>query len=118
MTSMKEIMNPNLANNDPDFPHAPEEWTAEDAKKSAEELGISLTEEHWETVRAMQEYFSRAQTPHIREIHDALDERFHSQGGLKYVYELFPGGPVVQGCLLAGIEAPSGLLDSSHGTAQ
>jgi tRNA 2-thiouridine synthesizing protein E len=115
---MKEIMNPNIATDNPGFPHAPEEWTTADAEKAADELGISLREEHWETVRAMQEYFSKTKTPHMREIHDALDEKFHGQGGLKHLYELFPGGPVVQGCMLAGIETPSGFLDSTHETAQ
>jgi tRNA 2-thiouridine synthesizing protein E len=116
--SMKQIMNPNIVGNSPDFPHAPEEWTTTDAETGAESLGISLGEDHWETIRALQEYFSKNELPNVREIHDALDEKFHPRGGIKYLYELFPGGPVAQGCQLAGIEPPSGTLDSSHGSVQ
>ena len=118
MTSMKEIMNPGSVHDDPQFPNAPEEWSATDAANAAKELDISLTEDHWETIRALQEYFSKNEIANVRELHDALDEKFHVQGGIKYLYELFPGGPVAQGCELAGIEPPSGVLDSSSGSVQ
>ena len=118
MTSMKEILNPGSVSHDPQFPYAPEEWTSNTAEAAASELGISLTEDHWETIRALQEYFSKNEMPNVRDIHDALDEKFHSHGGIQHLYKLFPQGPIAQGCILAGIEPPSGILDSSHSSAQ
>jgi len=49
----------------------------------------------------------------MRELHDALEERFHARGGLKRLYQLFPGGPLAQGCRLAGLKAP--FLATDHG---
>jgi tRNA 2-thiouridine synthesizing protein E len=69
-------------------------------------------------VRALQEYYARraAEAINLRELHDALEERFHRQGGLKYLYQLFPGGPVAQGCRLAGLKAPAGAADKGFGS--
>jgi TusE/DsrC/DsvC family sulfur relay protein len=97
-------------NNGSDFPHAPEGWSQEDATSMASDEGLSVTADHWEVVRALQEFYTRHDEPSInsRELHDALEERFHSRGGMKYLFELFPGGPVTQGCRLAGLEPPGG----------
>ena len=54
----------------------------------------------------------------MRVLHDALDEKFHVKGGMKVLYEMFPGGPVAQGCRLAGLEAPAGAVDKSFGSVQ
>ena len=72
----------------PGFPFAPSGWQPSDAEKMATEQGIELSAEHVETLRALQEYFFRHDKPDvvIRELHDALDERFHSRGGMKYLY--------------------------------
>jgi len=51
-----------------------------------------------------------------RELHDALEERFHSRGGMKFLYDLFPGGPVTQGCRLAGLEPPAGSHEEGFGS--
>ena len=53
----------------------------------------------------------------MRQLHDALDERFHAKGGLKYLYEVFPGGPIAQGCRFAGLKPPAGAADKSFGSA-
>jgi tRNA 2-thiouridine synthesizing protein E len=84
---------------DPDFPHAPDGWNQDEARKIATEEGLEPEEAHWDAVRALQEYFARHEEGTAiksRELHDALDEKFHAQGGLKYLYKLFPGGPVSQ----------------------
>ena len=119
-TLMRYIMNPALAEENAGFPNAPEDWSWDEVENSASEQGISLTEDHWLAIRALQEYFARHRdkTPNVREIHDALDERFHRQGGIKYLYALFPGGPVAQGCRLAGIKAPGSAIDQSFGSVQ
>lgn len=103
----------------PTFPHAPYGWTPRDAALRAREEGITLTRMHWEEIRGLQEYFARHQgAPRInlREIHDALEEHFHTRGGIERLYELFPGGPVAQGCRLAGLKAPYMASDPSYGT--
>lgn len=117
-TTMSEIMNPGAATHDADFPHAPPEWTREDAERAAEADGIRLGEDHWQTIRALQGYFERQLKPNVRELHDALEEAFHSRGGIKYLYEIFPGGPVAQGCRFAGLRPPSGAVDKSFGSVQ
>lgn len=108
----------NGVSKDPKFPHAPDGWTTELAGKMAQQEGVKPGEEHWAAVRALQEYFAKhAEKPvNLRELHDALDEKFHVQGGIKRLYELFPGGPVAQGCRIAGLKAPAGATDKSFGS--
>jgi tRNA 2-thiouridine synthesizing protein E len=116
---MNEIMNPATVRHDPDFPHAPADWTRENAERVAVEEGLDLDEAHWELVRALQEFYHRhAESGPIklRELHDALDERFHNRGGRKYLYELMPGGPVAQGARLAGVKAPAEVTNASFGS--
>lgn len=100
------------------FPHAPDGWTLRKAHTAARTEGIALTEDHWVVVRALQEYFARHEERerNMRELHDALDELFHADGGMKYLYRLFPGGPVAQGCRVAGLSAPAGVTDSGFGS--
>lgn len=103
----------------PDFPYAPLDWTREDAMKAAREENLELTEAHWEVVRALQNYYAHHEDETVislRDLHDALDEHFHLQGGLKYLYALFPGGPIAQSCRLAGLKAPFMASDSSFGS--
>lgn len=106
------------ASGDPNFPNAPENWTPAVAEKIAKEEGIELGEDHWEAIRAIQEYYARAETPRVRELHDALGEKFHASGGGKFAYHLFPGGPVAQGCRMAGLQPPAGSVDKSFGSVQ
>lgn len=100
------------------FPFAPEGWSTEAAERIAAEEGIQLGDDHWEAIRGVQEYFAKNEVPRVRELHDALGERFHAQGGMKYLYLLFPAGPVAQGCRLAGLQAPAGSTDKSFGSVQ
>lgn len=79
---------------------------------------LELGPEHWEVLDALQEYFARQEGAAIRRraLHDALEEKFHHKGGLRYLYMLFPRGPVAQGCRLAGLEPPAGAFDPSYGS--
>lgn len=104
---------------DPDFPCAPPGWTRDDALRTAQAEGLETTEEHWEVIRGLQDYYAHhadATAISLRELHDALDERFHAIGGIKYLYKIFPGGPVAQGCRLAGLKAPFTATDHGFGS--
>lgn len=95
-----------------------EDWSEDDAKTTATEEGLTLTDDHFEVLHALQEYYSRHEINliNLRELHDALDEKFHYKGGLKYLYDLFPGGPIAQGCRIAGLQAPAGAVDKGFGS--
>lgn len=105
---------------DPDFPHAPVDWSREDAVELARMEGLTLTEEYWQVVCALQEFYARhdeENTMNVRELHDALDEYFHPEGGIKHLYIMFPKGPLAQGCRLAGLQPPAGAQDKGFGSA-
>lgn len=100
------------------FPHAPEDWTPAAAIEAARQEGLAIGEEHWEALRALHEYYARhdGTAVNLRELHDALDEKFHRQGGIRHLYTLFPAGPVAQGCRIAGLKAPAGAIDRGFGS--
>jgi len=103
----------------PDFPHASSDWSRALAEELAHAEGLTLTEAHWRVLRALQEFYARHEEPtvNVRELHDALDEDFHPEGGIRYLYTLFPKGPLAQGCLLAGLQPPAGARDRGFGSA-
>jgi len=103
---------------DPDFPHAPLDWSRDIAVAQARAVNLELTEEHWQLIRALQDFYARHEESaiNVRELHDALDENFHARGGLRHLYTLFPEGPIAQGCRLAGLEPPAGAHDPGFGS--
>lgn len=100
------------------FRFAPLEWSPDKAKAIAREENLALGDDHWEVVKSLQEFYARHHNVAInmRELQDALEEKFHHKGGMKYLYTLFSGGPVAQGCRLAGLKAPAGATDRGFGS--
>jgi tRNA 2-thiouridine synthesizing protein E len=118
---MPSALNPaHMSSGSSDFPFAPSGWDLSVAEQVAENEDLDLAVEHVELIKALQEYFHKHDKTdfNIRELHDALDERFHSRGGIKSLYKWLPGGPVAQGCRLAGLDAPAGAEDYSFGSVQ
>ncbi len=101
------------------FPRAPEGWSRNDALRIARDEAIAMGDDHWDVVRALHDYFARhASDPGFkaRVLHDALEEKFHHKGGLRFLYTLFPGGPVAQGCRIAGLKVPWLAVDRNFGS--
>jgi tRNA 2-thiouridine synthesizing protein E len=105
-----------IFNEDPDFPHAPQDWNREDGLKIATQMDIEMDSDRWDIVRALQEYYAYHEKIRVRELLDALDEKFHHQGGARFLLQKFPHGPVNQGCRIGGLTPPAGSIDSSFGT--
>ncbi len=99
------------------FPNAPAGWDLTTAKSTAITDGINLSDDHWDLIRALQEYYHKVEFPKLRQIKDALEEKFHSRGGMRYLYQIIPSGPVAEGCRLAGLNVPAGAIDRSFGSA-
>lgn len=116
--TMRDILNPNARETDPSFPNAPADWNRANAESVAGAEGLNLGDDHWVVIGALQRLFADDAAPSARQVHDALEERFHDRGGLKYLFGILPGGPIAQGCRLAGLDAPAGATDSSFGSVQ
>jgi TusE/DsrC/DsvC family sulfur relay protein len=118
--TMANVLHPgvNVSGRDSVFPNAPEGWSREEAVRLAREENLELTEAHWQVVRALQGYYAKKNGDRInmRELHDALDEKFFAKGGIKYLYQILPAGPIAQGCRLAGLQAPAGAIDKGFGS--
>ncbi len=116
----KYILNERAVERDPEgymFDLPP--WDASVAEKLAAEEGIVLTDEHWEVVQFLRERFRhQGQVKSGRVLADELDSAFHGRGGSRYLYGLFPNGPVAQGSRIAGLPLPAYTTDPSFGSAE
>lgn len=96
-----------------------QEWDEAQGKRLAKEEGIELTEAHWEMINFLRDYYLENGLPESgRDISDALDARFASQGGRKYLRRLFPQGPVAQGMRIAGLPVPAYTEDEGFGVSR
>ena len=115
--TMYSILHPGVElQSEPDFRDAPEGWTRAHARKLAAKAGLKLTEDHWEVIRVLQGCYKDEVSPRLRLLHDALEARFAGKGGMRYLFGILPGGPIVQGCALAGLKPPPGAREDSVGT--
>jgi len=96
----------------------PHHWDESVAKECADIEGIELTDAHFEVLRYLRRCHNRfGQIYQTHTLTQALETRFAMSGGKKFLYTLFPKGPVTQGCDIAGIPAPKDSIDTLLGTA-
>jgi tRNA 2-thiouridine synthesizing protein E len=86
------------------------DWNEEIAKAMAKADNLELTPEHWEVINFIREYNEEFQiSPHWRELTKAVARKLgQDKGKPKYLYGLFPHGPVKQSCKYAGLRKPNG----------
>lgn len=84
----------------------PADWNDEVAQALAQEEDIQLTDDHWDTIRFMREYFDEHQViPDARFVIKHLAERV-GKDAQKKLFELYPYGYVKQACKIAGMRRP------------
>ena len=88
------------------------EWNKELADLIAKDESIDMTEEHWEVIEFLREYYNEYQiAPAVRVLVKAIKKKFGKEkGSNKYLYELFPYGPAKQACKIAGLPKPTGCV--------
>ena len=86
------------------------QWTKDIAAAIAQAEQVNMTEEHWQVIDFLREYYSEYQiAPAIRVLTKAMKEKFGPEkGSNKYLYDLFPYGPAKQACKIAGLPKPTG----------
>lgn len=115
----KFIANEKLQTSDPEGHLAGlEHWSPLVANRIAGDEGLALEDEHWQVIYCLREWF-RMLGPDwtARQMTHKLEREYADLGGRRYLYELFPHGPLAQGCRLAGLPLPVGTLSPSFGSA-
>lgn len=88
------------------------DWTKEIAEAMAVVEELELTDEHWDIINFLREYYEEYQiAPAVRVLTKAVGKRMgKDKGNSKYLYSLFPYGPGKQACKLAGLPKPTGCV--------
>jgi len=84
----------------------PSTWNEEVAKQFADLESIQLTEDHWDAINFMRQYYAEHQVaPDVRHVTKHLAGRL-GVASRNRVFELFPYGYVKQACKIAGMKRP------------
>ena len=89
-----------------------QDWSHAAAEALAAREGIPLTEDHWEILELLRQFYQEYQlSPATRPLikYTAL-KLGPDKGNSKYLYELFPYGPAKQACKIAGLPKPTGCV--------
>ncbi|MBL6946615.1 MAG: TusE/DsrC/DsvC family sulfur relay protein [Rhodospirillales bacterium] len=88
------------------------QWTLDVANFLADEEKVEMTDEHWEVVNFLRDYYNEYQiAPAIRVLVKQMKKAFGPEkGNNKYLYQLFPYGPAKQACKIAGLPKPTGCI--------
>jgi tRNA 2-thiouridine synthesizing protein E len=88
------------------------DWTKEIAVDMAKGDDIDLSEEHWDVINFLRNYYEEYQVaPAVRVLTKQIKKTMgKSKGNSKYLYSLFPYGPGKQGCRFAGLPKPTGCI--------
>lgn len=89
-----------------------DDWSEEIAAGMADRDGCELTENHWEILRFLREYYQEYESaPPIRVLVRTMGRRFgRDKANTRYLYQLFPYGPARQACRYAGLPKPTGCI--------
>lgn len=84
------------------------DWNIDVANAIAAIENISLTDEHWEIIYFLRNFYTEYQTtPPIRTLVKHIEKKFGAEKGTSiYLHQLFPGGPAKQACKIAGLPKP------------
>lgn len=92
-------------------------WTEEQAIEMARRDGLELTDAHLGVIRHLRDcYADHGGTINARMLVQSLEEAFAGMGGHRFLYALFPLGPIAQASRYAGLPMPPGTRDPSFGT--
>ena len=85
------------------------DWCEELAPIIAEQENITLSEQHWEVVHFVRDFYVEYNTsPAIRMLVKAMAQKLgEEKGNSMYLYKLFPKGPDKQATKIAGLPKPA-----------
>lgn len=99
--------------NNEGFLEIAEQWNPKVAEVIAGEDGISLSDNHWEIIRFLRDFYKQHEMspPSNRLFVKAVKEAFgEEKGNSIYLMQLFPGTPAKTACRIAGLPRPTNCL--------
>ena len=94
-----------------------EPWSEDMAMRMARADGLELSDDHLAIIRYLRDCFAdHGDTVNARTLSKALEDEFAGLGGHKFLYNLFPLGPISQASRYAGLPMPPGTFDPSFGS--
>lgn len=91
--------------NEEGFLTVPEEWKEELAPLLAAQIGITLTDQHWEVIHFLRvDYADTGETPTLRRVSTRTDIP------VKALFALFPQKPAKKMAYIAGLPKPHGCV--------
>ena len=88
------------------------DWTRNVAIAMAAIDGVELSDNHWEVIQLLQDYYENYEiAPAIRILTKAVGKKLgKDKANSRYLYELYPQGPAKQACRYAGLPKPTGCV--------
>ena len=89
-----------------------DDWNKGVAEYIAQQEGVDMTDSHWEVVNFLRDYYSEYKiAPMIKILIKEMKKMFGPEkGNNAYLYQLFPAGPALQACKIAGLPKPTGCV--------
>lgn len=87
-------------------------------EQRAEKMGIILSEERMEAIDFVLDFYEHCEDcRNARQLMKVMDQQFAEEGGKKYLYRLFPNGPLSQIHQLADLPNLGHQTDLGFGTS-
>ena len=90
-----------------------DDWSEGVADKLAEDEEIKMNDEHWDIINFLRDYYQEYQiAPAVKVLTKAIAKRneIDKKAASSFLYELFPNGPGLQACKIAGLPKPTGCV--------
>ncbi|MFO8140658.1 MAG: TusE/DsrC/DsvC family sulfur relay protein [Marinobacter sp.] len=106
-------MTASVARNNEGFLEEVGSWNPEIARVIASEDGIVLSENHWEIIMFLRDFYAEHEMSppsnrlFVKAIKEAMGE---DKGNSIYLMQLFPGTPAKTACRIAGLPRPTNCL--------
>jgi len=87
-------------------------WNPDLGGMIAESEHVEMGDDHWEVVNFLRSYYEEFQIePTVRVLTRAIKRTLGPEkGNSKFLYELFPYGPIKQACKIAGLPKPTSCI--------
>jgi tRNA 2-thiouridine synthesizing protein E len=91
----------------------------QEVEERAKKMGVHLTDKHWDAINFVKKFYDYHEDEELKigDYNSALKGKYVKEGGLKYLYTLFPDGPINTVTQLAGISVNS-TRNQSMGSVQ